>query len=335
MTIKDISRETGYSIGTISRVLNNHPNVSEQARKTIMEVVEKRGFVLNASAKSLKQQSSANIIVIVKGTSNELFANLVEQIQLNFMHTKYNVIVEYIDEEGNEVERARQISYDKKPQGFLFLGGNMENFVKEFSKLDLPSVLVTNSGRGLGFGNLSSVTTDDQAAARCAVDYLLSQGHKKVALLGGYAGSDVGRSRRQGWIEAHAHHNIEEKDMAPFVEGRFSFKAGYQGMEKLLDSGEKITAVFAVADVMAVGAISAITDRGLKVPEDISVLGFDGLELGEYVCPKLTTIVQDVELIAKRSCKLLRDYIEEKGTAKHEMVGFSLKCRQSVKYLGQ
>ena len=104
MTIKDISRETGYSIGTISRVLNNHPNVSEQARKTIMEVVEKRGFVLNASAKSLKQQSSANIIVIVKGTSNELFAKLVEYIQLNFMHTKYNVIVEYIDEEGNEVE---------------------------------------------------------------------------------------------------------------------------------------------------------------------------------------------------------------------------------------
>ena len=80
MTIKDISRETGYSIGTISRVLNNHPNVSEQARKTIMEVVEKRGFVLNASAKSLKQQSSANIIVIVKGTSNELFAKLVENI---------------------------------------------------------------------------------------------------------------------------------------------------------------------------------------------------------------------------------------------------------------
>ena len=125
MTIKDISRETGYSIGTISRVLNNHPNVSEQARKTIMEVVEKRGFVLNASAKSLKQQSSANIIVIVKGTSNELFAKLVENIQLNFMHTKYTVIVEYIDEEGNEVERARQLSRDKKPQGYLFLGGNI------------------------------------------------------------------------------------------------------------------------------------------------------------------------------------------------------------------
>ncbi len=335
MTIKDISRETGYSIGTISRVLNNHPNVSEQARKTIMEVVEKRGFVLNASAKSLKQQSSVNLIVLVKGTSNELFANLVEQIQLNLIDTKYTVIVEYIDEEDNEVERARQLSLDKKPQGFLFLGGNIQNFEVGFTKLDIPSVLVTNNARDMGFGNLSSVTTDDQAAARCAVDYLLSQGHKKVALLGGYEGSDVGRFRRKGWEEAHQHHHIDEKDMAPFIKGRFSFKAGYQGMEKLLDSGEKVTAVFAVADVMAVGAISAITDRGLRVPEDISVVGFDGLELGEYICPKLTTIVQDVELIAKRSCKLLLNYIEEKGSAKHEMVGFSLKCRQSVKYIGE
>ena len=331
MTIKDLAKETGYSLGTVSRVLNNHPNVSEKARETIMEAVNRHGFILNTSAKNLKQQQSETIACIVKGTSNELFAAMLEQIESLFKGTRYTLVTEFMDEEDNEVLRARQICLDKKVMGIMFLGGNNRNFAEDFEKISVPCVLVTNDGKDLKFDNLSSVTTDDCAAACCIVDYLIANGHKKVALIGGTIGSDTSCLRRDGWRLAHEKRGIPESEMAPHIPGRYSFKSGYHAMNQLLDRGVKVSAVFAMADVMAIGAISAITDRGLRVPEDISVAGFDGIEIGAYFCPKITTIEQNVVELAGRSVQMLMECIENGAHAKHETVNFSLNRRQSVK----
>ena len=331
MTIKDLAKETGYSLGTVSRVLNNHPNVSEKARETIMEAVNRHGFILNTSAKNLKIQQSETIALVVKGTSNGLFASMLEQIESLFKGTKYTLVTEFLDEEDNEVLRARQICLDRKVLGIMFLGGNYRNFAEDFDKITVPSVLVTNDGKDLKFDNLSSVTTDDCAAACCIVDYLLENGHKQVALIGGTVGSDTSCLRRDGWRLAHQKRGIDEADMAPHIPGRYSFKSGYYAMTQLLDRGVKPTAVFAMADVMAIGAISAITDRGLRVPEDISVVGFDGIEIGEYFCPKITTIEQNVVELAGRSVQMLVECIEQGAAARHETVSFSLNRRQSVK----
>jgi LacI family transcriptional regulator len=138
----------------------------------------------------------------------------------------------------------------------------------------------------------------------------------------------------KGYMDAFADHGITFDEKSQYEPSRFSMAGGYESTQKLLKKNPELTAIFAIGDTIAIGAMRAIRDMGLSIPEDISVIGFDGLELGEYVRPKLSTVEQDVELLAKRSCKLLRDYIEDRGTAKHEMVGFSLKCRQSVKYLG-
>lgn len=331
MTIKDLARETGYSVGTVSRVLNNHPNVSDKARETIMEAVERSGFILNTSAKTLKQQQSETIVAIVKGNFNELFSIMLEHIQTLFMETKYTLITDFMDEDDNEVLRARQLCHDKKPMGMLFLGGNNKNFQEDFDKIEVPCVLVTNDAADLGFKNLSSVTTDDCMAAFCAVDYLLENGHTQIALIGGSSASDTSRLRRRGWEEAHLKRGMKLEECGPHISGRYSFRSGYQSMKQLLDRGIKVTAVFAVADVMAIGAISAINDFGLRVPEDISVVGFDGIQIGEFYCPKLTTIEQNVEQLAKRGCEMLMECIEQGALARHETVPFRLNRRQSVR----
>jgi len=331
MTIKDIARETGYSIGTVSRVLNNHPNVSEKARKAIMEAVDKHGFILNTSAKNLKQVQSENVVVIIKGTFNELFAAMVQRMQMFFRETRYTFITEYVDEEANEVMRARQICLEKKAIGLLILGGNKTNFMADFNKIKIPSVLVTNYAGDWGFENLSSVSTDDCGAAKCAVEYLLGNGHRGIALIGGTPGSDTSTSRRKGWELAQEEYGIKPCDYGPAVGGRYSYAAGYTAMKRLISEGTNVTGVFAMADVTAIGAMSAITDSGLRVPEDISIVGFDGITVGDYICPKLTTIEQSLEKIAVRGCEILVDCLENDGKARHEYIPFKLDTKQSVK----
>ena len=168
MTIKDLAAKTGYSVGTISRVLNNHPHASEKARQVILKAVQESGFQLNENARQLKQQHATSILVVVKGTSNELFSELLEAIQALVAQTNYPLMVDYMDEDANEVLRAVQLCREKKPLGILFLGGNSSNFRKDFDKIDIPCVLVTNDAGGQKFPNLSCVYTDDRQAAKAA-----------------------------------------------------------------------------------------------------------------------------------------------------------------------
>ena len=133
MTIKDIARESGYAVGTVSRVLNNHPDVSEKARERILAVVAKNGYTQNANAKNLKQSVNRSLLVLVKGVRNELFAALVEQLQGLVNNTPYTLLVDYFDEDTDEVQRAIALCAEKKPQGILFLGGNADNFKRSWS----------------------------------------------------------------------------------------------------------------------------------------------------------------------------------------------------------
>ncbi len=161
MTIKDIARESGYAVGTVSRVLNDHPNVSPEAREKVMEVVRRTGFQPNSNAKRLKQQASHSIAVVVKGARNLLFATLLETIQSLVEAKGYSVIISYQSEEENEVAAARALCAEHKPMGVLFLGGNRDNFRRDFAGIRRPCVLVTTPAGDLGFPNLSSVATDD------------------------------------------------------------------------------------------------------------------------------------------------------------------------------
>ena len=325
MTIKDIAKESGYAVGTVSRVLNNHPDVSEKARKTIMAVVEKHHFKLNSNAKHLKQQASSGIAIIVKGSQNMLFASIVERLQRLLSGKKYASFIYYIGEEENEVERAERVCLERHPLGILFLGSDLEFFKERFDRLEIPCVLVTNSAAELGFDNLSSVSTDDEAGAQAAVAHLLKLGHRNIGILGGYMEkSHAAHTRYKGCEKAFAEQGMKLEPGRQYRSAFFSMEEGYHAMEQLFEQMPDLTAVFAMADVLAVGAIRAIRDRGLRVPEDVSVMGFDGIELGNYLSPRLTTVRQARERIADRSLEILLSDIAGERPAVHELLPFDI-----------
>ncbi len=323
MTIKDIARLSGYAVGTVSRVLNGHPNVSEEARRKVMAVVEEHNFKLNNNAKHLKQQSRSGIAIIVKGTQNMLFAGIMERLQGLVKEKGFASLVYYIDEDENEVEQALQVWRERHPMGILFLGSNLDTFRQQFSALKIPCVLVTNSAASLGFDNLSSVSTDDAAASRFAVEHLISLGHKHLGILGGKMDrSNMARVRYDACMEVLEQHGLPFSEDNQYSTARFSLEGGYQAMNRLLDQAPETSAVFAMSDVIAMGAMRAINDRGMKVPGDISIMGFDGVELVRYLNPELCTIRQDQLHLADRSVEILLRCIDEKCSAVHEIVAF-------------
>lgn len=334
MTIKDLAAKTGYAVGTVSRALNNHPNVSEKARTAILQAAEEVGFEINVNAKQLKQSHSNTVLVVVKGIGNELFGEMVEAIQHRIAETSYQLVVDYMDEDANEVARAVKLCREKKPLGILFLGGVNEHFRRDFAAIDIPCVVVTNNASDLSFENLSSVSTDDREAGRCAIETLIALGHRKIAVIGGDRQvSDTSRLRFEGCIQAFTDHQIAFDPERDYQGVRYSYQDGYRATKALLASEREFTALFASADVMAIGAIRALRESGKRIPEDVSVIGMDGLSIGNFLVPQLTTVCQSVDSIARRSVEILLGAVEDGKKAQHETVPFRIDRRESVREL--
>ncbi|MBQ9149148.1 MAG: LacI family DNA-binding transcriptional regulator [Oscillospiraceae bacterium] len=334
MTIKDLAAKTGYSVGTVSRVLNDQPHVSETAREVILRAAEECGFQLNTNAKQLKQQHGTSILVIRKSSNNELFDSLLVAIQARIARSRYPLIVDYIDETDNEVHRAIQLCQEKKPLAVIFLGGRTENFREDFHKIAVPCVLVTTSAAGLTFPNLSSVCADDNDAAQLAIDQFIALGHRKFAVIGGDRKmSDTSQLRFEGCMDAFRRSGISFDPELDYETARYSYLGGYRAAQALLSRERKFTALFAMSDVMAIGAIRALRDAGLRVPEDISVMGLDGLTIGEYTTPRLSTVAQAVDSLAEQSLGLLHRSLEKGDGSRHEIVPVTLWMRESVRKL--
>ena len=334
MTIKDIAREAGYAVGTVSRVLNNNPNVSASARERILDVVRKHNFQPNANAKHLKLQASSGISLIVKGTQNMLFAPILESMQALIERHGYVSMIDYIDEEANEVEQANLICHERKPHGIVFLGSNLEYFTPQLEELGIPCVLVTNSAAALDISNLSSVSVDDAAAAASMIDYLFAHGHRHIDVIGSRPEtSRPSFARLAGCRQAFSRHKLHFDPDIQYGYARFSMEGGYRAMEWLLAHDPGMTAVFTMSDLMAMGALRALQDHGLRVPQDISVTGYDGLALASYCIPRLTSIRQNADRLAARGIEILLHGIEEGSSAVHEIVPFELLRGESVRAL--
>lgn len=331
MTIKDIARLSGCGVATVSRVLNNHPDVSGETRRRVMAVVEENGFQPNNNAKRLKQQAGSSILILVKGTQNMLFADLVERLQALLGENDRDASVHYLDEDGDEVGYALRLCRERKPPGILFLGGDLERFRQGFGAITVPCVLLTNTARELGFGNLSSLTTDDRAAAAQVIGFLAEKGHRHIGVLGGnWACSQISYRRLLGCRDSVERLGLpfEERQCEPC---RYSMAESYAAARRLLDRCPELTAIFAMSDVMAMGAIRAIRDLGRRVPEDVSVVGYDGIPISDYLVPRLTTVRQDTQLLAQRGVELLLGSIRRPDSSPvHDVVPCRLIPGESV-----
>ena len=334
MTIRDIARLSGYSLGTVSRVLNHHPDVSETARERVMAVVREHGFQPNTNAKHLKMQRQSAVAVLVKGSQNLLFADILERVQSLLQDSGEEVYVAYLDEDADEVQYAVQLDILRRPKGFLFLGGDLEYFRAEFHQLSAPCVLLTNDARELGFSNLSSFTTNDALAAGQVVDYLVSCGHRRIGVLGGNLSEEqISYRRIQGVCRGMSRHGLPFPLERGYEPCRFSMADGYEAAKRLLAREPELTAIFALGDVIALGAMRAIYDLGLRVPEDISLVGYDGLAAARFSIPRLTTIRQDGAQMARRGVRSLLQGIHYTLPPVYEEIPFQLLLGESVRSL--
>lgn len=334
ITIKDIAREAGCSVSTVSRVISGHPDVSPVTRERVQALIRLHNFSPNNNAQRLKQQESRTVGIIVKGTSNALFASLIEHLQTHIEQASCTAAVVYLDEEGDELQAALQFCRETHPCGLFFLGSNRSAFLQNFSEITVPSVLLTASAKGMNFPNLSSVCIDDAAGAEAAMEFLLERGHRKIAVIGGsLSSSDASRVRFAGFCRCFERHGLSFERDGRYETARFSLSSSYRAMGRLLDSFPEVTGVLCMSDLMAIGVLRAICDRGLRAPDDISVIGFDGIELSRYCVPKLTTVLQDTEKIASRGISLLLEAMSGRERAVYETVPYAIVEGESVKQL--
>jgi LacI family transcriptional regulator len=332
ISLKDVAKEAGVGLGTASRVLNNHPSVTEETRQVVLEAMKRLNYQPNAIARSLKMNSTMTVGVIIPDISSSFFPEIVRGIEDLANHYQYNIILANTDLENEKERAALGMFYEKKVDGILFISNTISNgTMDKFSEMGIPVVLISTNDENK---TLPSVTIDNEKAAYEAVNYLCNLGHKKIAIIAGfYEDPNAGIPRMQGYIKALKKNNIQYNEELVY-EGSYTFKSGYENMKKLLDEGCNPTAVFAASDTMAVGACKAILERGLKIPEDISVMGFDGIEAANFFYPSISTIEQPRYEMGAVSMRLLTKLMNKEEIEQKNMVlDFKLIERESCKRL--
>ncbi|MBA5849985.1 LacI family DNA-binding transcriptional regulator [Clostridium sp. cel8] len=335
LTIKDISKMAGVGVSTVSRVLNNHPDVKDETRQKVLNVMNKVNYVPNNSARNLKRNTSNNIGVLIKGIHNPFFSKMIKIIEERVAEKEYSMILHYNDKNPNDFETAVEFIKEKRLKGLICLGGYFNNLSKKQLKdLNTPIVFTSiDSIKNIDNELFSSVTIENEKAAFDAVNYICSLGHKNIGVItSGEKGTSVGRLRLEGYKRALRENNIEYNE-AFSEKGEYTFEAGFNAANKLLDKNLNITAIFASSDIMAIGASKAILKRGLRIPEDISIIGFDDIEYAKYFHPSITTIRQPVEDMGEKSVDILFNIIKGKSGNKHIVINTELIKRDSCKRL--
>jgi len=336
-TIRDIAKESGVSVSTVSRVLAGHPDVSPSTAAVVHAVIERHHFHVNRNASNLKRGNTSSILVIVKGRYNMLFAAMMEHLQAGVAATGHTVIAQYIDEDDNEVALAERWVGEIKPCGVVFLGADASHMGQSHLLGEkCPAVVLTNSLDVLVRPAISYVTTNDRAAAGSAIEYLLDNGHRRIGVIGGQpAQSAMSAHRQRGVVDAMAKRGVEFDLATQYIPTRFSLESGYLAAQRLLELVPDITAVYAMGDIMALGAIRGLYERGLKVPDDISLIGHDGIEPASYVVPKLTTVRQPREAIVTRGIEILMRHIGGDPTPVAEALDVEIVNGESVRCLAE
>ena len=328
-TIKDIAALAGVSVTTVSRVLNHRPDVNSVTREKVERIIRECHFVGNTNARGLKQANEV-IAVVIRGHSNPFLSSLAEAILERADNIPDNIITEYIDEKGDEFNTALRMTRQNHVKGLIFVGSLIDKRVEAIRDMDIPIVFTTVSAESASLPRASSVAVNDRRMGRLVAEELLSHGHRTIAVFGSnpVAGDSLAM-RFQGFCDAYTDQGLTF-DNTLYRETRFSFEAGYEAAHALFSERMDVTALFAMSDTVAVGAVRALRDLGMSVPEDVSVIGFDGIDIGRFTLPRLTTVEQPVSEIARRSVNLLLDMME-KGTApRHILVDASFRRRESV-----
>ncbi|MEK4184315.1 catabolite control protein A [Bacillus sp. FSL K6-1145] len=301
VTIYDVAREANVSMATVSRVVNGNPNVKPTTRKKVLEAIDRLGYRPNAVARGLASKKTTTVGVIIPDISSIFYSELARGIEDIATMYKYNIILSNSDQNTDKELHLLNTMLGKQVDGIVFMGGNITDvLVEEFKRSPVPIVLAASVEEQ---AQTPSVNINYEQAIYDSVQLLVEKGHKRIAFVSGPMSEPINSMRKlAGYKRALEEASIAFDD-ALVAEGDYSYDSGIESLAHLLEQSDKPTAVIAATDEMALGVIHGAQDRGVSIPDDLEVIGFDNTRLSLMVRPQLTTVVQptyDIGAVAMR-----------------------------------
>ena len=309
LTLEEIAKLAGVSRSTVSRVVNDHPNVRTQVRERVWDVIHETGYQPHAAARSLVTRRTRIIGIIIPESVITLFADpffphLLSGITRTCNAERYHLMLSLFDDPARSEETYRRVVLSGYLDGVVVASTRVQDpLIGRLLDDDVPFVLI---GR-YPDERVHYVDIDNVAVARMAVDHLIRLGHRRVATITGPLSMTSGQDRLEGYRQAMAAHRLPvDEDL--IAEGDFTEIGGTMAARKLI--ANSTTAIFAASDIMAVGALKALREAGLRVPADVALIGVDDLPVARAVEPALTTVRQPIEELGSTAADLLLDLLE-------------------------
>ncbi len=299
-TIRDVAARAGVSKSLVSLALQNAPRVAPATRQAILEAAEELGYRRNAAAHALGAHRTRTVGVFVLDLHNPITADVLDAVQAEARRRDYRTVV-VVGGDDRAAERAElEKLLELRVEGIIALGHRLPDGAREAITADCPAVIIGSEQHGIP--HLLSMRNDDVFGAGLAVDHLVALGHERIAHVDG-GPSAVARDRCRGYRAAMRRHGLG--DNLTVVTGSFTEDGGYRGALQVLDMPDLPTALFVVNDLAAMGAMAAVADQGLSVPDDVSIVGYDGTCLAGIRPLALTTVGQPLLELGTRAAALL------------------------------
>ncbi|BEP59987.1 LacI family DNA-binding transcriptional regulator [Variovorax sp. V213] len=308
-TIKDVALRAGVSVTTVSHVVNDTRHVSAKGRERVQEAIRELGYVPNAMARSLKSNTTSTLGMLIPNSSNPYFAEIVRIVEDRCFGAGYTLVLCNTDDEPHRQSVYLQVLAERRIDGLIVVStgaGDDDSLVTQLHGLRIPTVLVD---REIADPACDLVETAHMQGGLLAVRHLLSLGHKRIACIGGPVGVMPSEQRIEGWRMALAEAGATPNADALLWRGGFTSQGGYEAMHAILRTEHAPSAVFVCNDLMAIGALRAAHESGVHVPDDLSIVGFDDIELSAYTSPPLTTVAQPKERIGALAVDMLLERV--------------------------
>lgn len=328
-TIQDVARDAGVSTATVSRVFSAPERVLETTRSKVMEAVTRLGYEPNFAAKSLRTLRTEKILVTVPDIANPFFSQVIRGVEEAALAAGYSVLLGDTRHEETREEQYAAMFRRKEADGLIFLGHRLPDALAELVAAKGPRTPIVNGCEFRPGLAVSSAHIDNERAAGEAIEHLYTLGHTRVGAVTGPLASPISSDRLKGVLAAAQRHG--RASALRVVIGDFSIESGVRQAGKLLDEPGRPTAIFCFSDEMAMGALEAIRQRGLRCPEDVSLVGFDDIRFAQYLHPQLTTVRQPKEQIGHEVVRLLLDILADRtSTLQNVTLPHQLVVRSST-----
>jgi len=327
-TIKEVADAAGVSTATVSRVLSGIA-VTGTLRDRVLQAAKALDYAPNAAARSLRTTRAAKILVIVPDIANPFFATIIQSAEAAAQEAGYSVVLAETAAQPSRALEYRAMLMRKEADGIVFLGNNFPDELRQLAEQMGPSCPIVHGCEFDPNPAVPSAHIDDVAAASQALEHLYQLGHHRIGIVTGGLGSSLGQARVRGVRATAATWSLDDQLMV--VNGDFSAASGQAAAELLLSRSPRPTAIFCFNDAMALGAISAVRAVGLSCPDDVSMVGFDDLDIAPFFSPPLTTIRQPMRALGRRSVELLLEVLrgERRGPSTTQLP-FELVVRKST-----